>query len=194
MAVATLFAFAVATSSVADARSLAPPTGNRQGLALLAGVNRAYVRVPAVTISGRSGAFAFRFTVLLRSDVTVGEQYVGSGPGGTTKLVRQQGSPTFAREPGSACWRQLAASNPQALDDIGLRFPGQPHMRVEHPRRTRSGWLLPVVGDGGHTVLTIDAKSMLLRSITVAAGGRRVLERVSALRSRPILFTPQPRC
>jgi hypothetical protein len=191
---AALFAFAVATTSVADARPLAPPTGNRQGLALLARVNRAYVRVPAVTIWGHAGTFAFRFKVLLRSDVIVGEEYTGSGPGGTTELVRHQGSPTFAREPGSACWRQLGASNQQALEDIGLRFPDQPHMRVQQPRRTRSGWLLPVVGDGGQTVFTIDAKSMLLRSIKVASAGKQVLEHVSALRSAPILLTPQPHC
>jgi hypothetical protein len=191
---AAVFAFAVATASVADARPLGPPTGDRQGLALLARVNRAYVRVPAVTIWGHAGTFAFRFEVLLRSDVIVGEQYMGSGPGGTTELVRQQGSPTFAREPGSACWRRLAASDQQALDDIGLRFPDQPHMRVKQPRRMRGGWLLPAVGDGGQTVFTIDAKSMLLRSITVASAGKQVLERVSALRSAPILLTPQPHC
>jgi hypothetical protein len=67
-------------------------------------------------------------------------------------------------------------------------------MRLQRPRRTASGWLLPVVGDGGHTVFLIDAKSMLLRSITIANGGKRILERVSALRSAPILLTPHPRC
>ena len=191
---AILFAFAVATSSTAGARSLAPPSGNRQGLRLLARVNEAYVHVPAAALSGHAGAFAFRFTVVLRSGVVVAEQDVVSGPGGTTELVRRQGAPTFAREPGSTCWRRLAASDRQALEGVGLRFPDQPHMRLQRPRRTASGWLLPVVGDGGHTVFLIDAKSMLLRSITIANGGKRILERVSALRSAPILLTPHPRC
>lgn len=191
---AVLAVVAVATSSPISAGALAPPSGDRAGLALLARVNRAYARVPAVTIWGRSGIFAFRFEVVLRSGVIVAEQFVGSGPTGTTELVRNQGSPTFAREAGSACWRRLASADQQALDDIGLRFPDEPHMRVEAPRRTRGGWLLPVVGDGGRTVFVIDAKSTLLRSITIASSGKRVLEHVSSLRSVPILLTARPRC
>jgi hypothetical protein len=193
IAVSILCAFVVATPS-AGARSLAPPSGNQQGLRLLARVNQAYVHVPASALRGRAGAFAFRFTLVLRSGVIAAEQYVASGPGGTTELVRRPGAPTFAREPGSTCWRRLAASDQQALEGVGLRFPDQPHMRVQRPRRTASGWLLPVVGDGGHTVFLIDAKSMLLRSITIADGGRRIVERASALRSTPTLLTPQPRC
>jgi hypothetical protein len=193
-AVPILFAFLAGASSSAGARSLAPPTGNQQGLRLLARVHRAYAHVPAATLRGRVGAFAFRITLVLRSGVIVAEQYVSSGPGGTTELVRRPGAPTYAREPGSACWRPLAASDRQAITDVGIRFPDRPHMRVQRPRRTAGGWLLPAVGDGVQTVFLIDAKSLLLRSVTIAAPGRRVLERVSRLRSAPSLFTPQPRC
>ena len=191
--VAGLLALCAAVST-GTAQLLAPPTGDPLGLALLGRVHHAYVNVPAVTIRGGSGALTFRFTVVLRSGLAVAEQYVGTEPAGTTLLVARRGSPTFAREPGTSCWRQLMASDPQALEDIGLRFPDLPRMKLERPRRTAGGWLLPVVSDGGPFLFAIDRKSMLIRSITIGAGGKRVLERVGALRSVPRLLLPKPRC
>ena len=67
-------------------------------------------------------------------------------------------------------------------------------MKLERPRRTASGWLLPLVSDGGPFLFAIKGKSMLIRSITIGAGGKRVLERVGTLRSVPRLLVPKPRC
>jgi hypothetical protein len=191
--VAGLLALCAAVSN-GTAKLLAPPTGDPGGLALLARVHHAYVNVSAVTIWGDSGALSFRFTVVLRSGFALAEQYVGTEPTGRTMLVARRGSSTFAREPGTSCWRRLAASDPQALEDIGLRFPDLPRMKLERPRRTASGWLLPVVSDGAPFLLAIDGTSMLIRSITIGAGGKRVLERVGTLRSVPRLLLPKPRC
>jgi hypothetical protein len=184
--------------SVAVARSgaqpLAPPTGDAGGLTLLERVHQAYVGVPAVTLSGRAGSLSFRFTLLLHKGRGIAEQFVSSGPSGTTKLVARRGSPTFAREPGSSCWRPLAASDPQSFENIGLPFPDQPHMRLKAPRQTATEWLLPVVADGGPGTFAIDRKAMLIRSFTLTTHGIRIIEQARALHSAPTLLLPQPRC
>jgi hypothetical protein len=84
----------------------------------------------------------------------------------------------------------VAVSNPQTIDSIGLPFPDQPHMRVSSPRRTPTGWLLPVAGDGGPATFAIDGASLLIRSVTAA----RVVERARTLESRPTLPVPKPVC
>jgi hypothetical protein len=173
---------------------LAPPTGDARGLALLARVHRAYVSVPAVAVSGRAGSLSFRFTLVLSSGISIAEQFVGSGPSGTTTLVARRGSPTFAREPGSRCWRRLAASDPQSFENIGLAFPDQPRMHAGAPRRTPSGWLLPVVVEDDPGTFAIEGKTMLVRSLTISTHGSRILEHVVALRSVPTLLIPEPRC
>jgi hypothetical protein len=172
-----------------------PPYGDPAGLALLAHVHRAYVGVPAVAISGRTGSFSFRFTLVLRSGIGVAEQFVGRGATGTTLLVQRRRSPTFAREPGTSCWRALPAADPQSFENIGLRFPDQAGMRVGAPRRTSNGWLLPVSIDREPATFAIQGGSMLIRSITInAQQGRRLIEHVSILHSAPRLLTPEPRC
>jgi hypothetical protein len=188
-----LLALCLAVAASA-ARRLAPPTGDAGGLALLARVHRAYVGVPAVEVSGRVGSLSFRITLVLGSAIGIAEQFVGREPSGTTMLVAMRG-PTFAREPGSSCWRRLPASAPQSFGNIGLHFPDQPGMTVKAPRRTSAGWLLPVVIDGGPATFAIDGKSMLIRSITITAQqGSRIVEQVGALRSVPRLLVPEPRC
>jgi hypothetical protein len=183
------------TVATGTARPLAsPPTGDAKGLALLARVHRAYVRVPGVALSGRAGTLSFRFTLVLRSGIGVAEQFVGKAASGTTMLVAQRGSPTLAHEPGTHCWRQLAASDPQSFENIGLRFPDQPRMRVKAPQRKPGGWLLPVVDPDGPVTFAIDATSLLIRSVTLATPGQRVVEHVAVLRSAPRLLVPKPRC
>jgi hypothetical protein len=117
-----------------------------------------------------------------------------SGPNGTTTFVARRNAATFTRGLGSSCWRRVAVSNPQTIDSIGLPFPDQPHMRVSSPRRTRTGWLLPVAGDGGPVTFAIDGTSLLLGKITVVGPGARVVEHARTLESRPTLASPKPRC
>jgi len=194
-ALAGLSALAVVMAASAAPRP-APPTGDPAGLALLQRVHRTYVGTPAVAVSGQAGSLAFRFTLVLRSGVGVAEQFVGRTTSGTTTLVARRGSPTFAREPGSSCWRRLPASAPQSFENLGLHFPDQPGMIVKAPRRTASGWLLPVVIDGAPAALAIDGKSLLIHTISIGAAtpGTRVVEHVAVLRSAPKLFVPEPVC
>jgi hypothetical protein len=168
----------------------APPTGTPAGLALLARVHRAYVVVPGVTISLRTGPLVVHFTVALRSGIQTAEQVVLDAPNGMTTFVARRNASTFTRGPGSSCWRRVAVSNPQTIDSIGLPFPDQPHMHVGSPRQTSTGWLLPVAGDGGPATFAIDGASLLIRSVTSA----RVVEQARTLRSRPMLASPKPLC
>jgi hypothetical protein len=170
-----------------------PPTGDRDGLALLARIHHAYAGVPAVTVSGRTGTLLFRWTLVLRSGVGIAEEFVGQEPSKTTLLVASRGGSTFAREPGSPCWRALRSSDPQALDNLGLPFPDQPAMKVRAPQATSTGALLPVVVDGTPGTFSVD-HSFRLRLITVNASGHRILEHVTILRSVPELARPEPRC
>jgi hypothetical protein len=170
------------------------PTGDRAGLALLASVHRAYADVPGVAVSGRARSLGFRFSLVLRSGVVVGASFVGASGPAATALVTRRGGPTFAREPGSSCWRPLASSDPQAFGNLGLPFPDQPKTRVLAPRRTASGWLLPVVSDGQRGSFAV-ARSHRVRTITVALpSGSRVVEQVEALSAAPSLPNPEPRC
>ena len=123
-------------------------TGDRAGLALLDRVDRAYARVPAVIVSGRTGQLQFRFMLVLDSGVTVGEQFFAESPGGVTQLVFRRGGPTYAQNPGTSCWRALASSDPQAFQNVGLPFPDQGGMRVGAPRAVSGGWMLPVTAGG----------------------------------------------
>ena len=172
---------------------VAPPTGDRDGLALLVRIHHAYVSAPAVTVSGRSGMLLFHWTLVLRSGVGIAEEFVAHEPSKTTLLVAARGGPTCAREPGSPCWRALRSSDPQALDNLGLPFPDQPAMEVRAPQTTSTGALLPIVVDREPGRLSVDHSSHV-RLITVNAGGRRILEHVTVPRLVPKFARPEPRC
>ena len=171
-----------------------PPSGDPRGLALLERVHRAYAGVAAVAVSGSTGALSFRFTLDLSSGIVAGEQFVGREPSKVTVLVARRGGPTFAREPGTSCWRALRRSDPQAFENIGLHFPDQPAMSVRAPRATATGWLLPVVIAGGPGTLAIDRNPARVRSITVGTGGTAIVEHVTILKSVPRLSGAEPRC
>jgi hypothetical protein len=187
-------------SAIAAAAGGSPPTGNAQGLALLARVHRAYERVPAVETSARFRGMNARFTLLLRNGVAVGEEFVGVSSSGTTILVARGSGPTYAREPGSRCWRRLATADQQALEDVGLRFPDGYKTVVKAPTRAGSVWLLPVhtegrsPGEGGSFLVHVDSKTMLVESETGRVGGQPLTNRVTALRRPPALPSPQPSC
>jgi hypothetical protein len=188
----TRIAAGAATAALVSSSATAA-TGDRAGLALLDRVHRAYAHVPAVTVSGRTGPLSFSWTLVLDSGVTVGEQFVAEGPGGVAQLVVRRGGPTYARDPGSSCWRALPSSDQRSFENVGLPFPDQAHMRVRTPRAVSGGWLLPVVADGDPGTFSVD-RSSRVKSITVVASGRRIFERVTALQSAPALTSPDPRC
>jgi hypothetical protein len=184
----------------ASAAAGGSPTGNAQGLALLARVHRAYERVPAIMTTARFGAVTTRFTLLLRDGVAVSEEYVGKTPTGTTTLVANGSGPTYAREPGTNCWRRLLATDSQSLEDIGLRFPDAFKTIVGAPTRSGSDWLLPVrtenrsPGEGGSGTMHIDATTMLVNNETVRLHGQTLTDHIQALTHQPHLPSPQPTC
>ena len=187
------FAGATLAFCAVTAAGAAPPTGNPKGLALLERVHRAYRTVPAVGISLRLGGASFDYKLALRSGIGVAGQVVRRDPSGTTTLVARWGGPTWVRDPGRSCWRRLAASDSQAITGLGQRFPDQLLTRVNAPRRTATGWRLPVSANGEPAVFVIDRKS-LIRSIVVTTPQTRYVEKVSVLRPSPKLAYPTRRC
>jgi hypothetical protein len=192
VSVLTRIGTGVAATALVSSSAIAA-TGDRAGLALLDRVHRAYAQVPGVSVSGQAGQLAFRWTLVLDSGITVGEQFVAEGPGGVSQLVVRRSGPTYARDPGSSCWRALRRSDQRSFDNIGLPFPDQAGMRVEAPRAAAGTRLLPVVVAGDPGTFSLDGSSRV-RSITVVTGGRRIFERVTTLRSAPALTSPDPRC
>jgi uncharacterized protein YaiE (UPF0345 family) len=173
--------------------SAAPPRGNTQGLALLSRVHRAYMSVPAVSVTARIGSRPSRFTIILRSGIVTAEQFVYGTGADALMLVASGSATTYRRQPGSSCWQKVPAA--QSLDAIGLPFPDSAHMNVGKPEHTTSGWLLPVSGDGGPSTFAIAGTTFRLRSITVRSPGTpAIVEQVSVLRVAPRLDTASPRC
>jgi hypothetical protein len=96
---------------------------------------------------------------------------------------------------GAAGWRLVPASDPQALTDIGDRFPPYPKGAVvKVPRRTQNGWSLRVAANGKSSTFAIDRKTFLVRSITAREAGQHLEEHISNLASTPNLPSPRPRC
>jgi hypothetical protein len=156
-------------------------------------VQRAYARFPAVVTTGRVGAISFRTTSLLNRGVIVAASFLGTSGSGTTMLVAPPGSPTFARDPGTACWRPARASDGQLL--IGERFPPYPKGAVvKAPRRTHNGWLVRVAASGNSFTYAIDGKTLLVPSIAAREGRQHFEERNRTLASAPTLPSPRPRC
>jgi hypothetical protein len=176
------------------------PTTQKQGVALLRRVHAAYKRVPAVETRGRLGRERVRITLLLSGGRTVAEEFFGTDPRGTTVLVAHGDSPTYAREPGTSCWRLVSRGNSQFLQDVGRRFPDTSRMQPKAPRRIGSTWVLPVVvrdrsSDKEHALtLRIDASTMLVRSESTRVNGSPVTVHVKTLTRQPKLATPRPTC
>jgi hypothetical protein len=138
--------------------------------------------------------------LLLREGVATAEEFVGVTAGGTTILVARGSGPTYAREPGTTCWRRLAPTAQQSLEDVGVRFPDSYKTVVGAPTRAGSVWLMPVhtegrfPGEGGSFTMHIDAKTMLIENQTGRVSGQRLTELVLALTRQPSLPVPQPLC
>ena len=192
---ASVLCVAASVIGVAASVSGAAPTprGNTQGLALLSRVHRAYMSVPAVSVTARLGSRPSRFTVILRSGVVTAEQFAFGSGADALILVASGSTTTYGRQPGSSCWRKVPAM--QSLDAIGLPFPDSRHMSVGKPERTARGWLLPATGDGGRYTFAIAGTTHRLRSITVRTPGTpAIVEQVSVLHAAPRLANASPRC
>jgi hypothetical protein len=171
------------------------PRGNAAGLALLARVEKAYRRVPAVVMNGDAGSLHVRFTLLLRRGVAVAEEFAGGAGSGTTTLVRRGSGPTWVRDPGATCWRSVARHASQDLDDVGLPFPDTSGGIVGRPTRRGSLWLLPLRSkDGGSYSIHIAARNLHIVAETGLTSGRRFTELVLTLTRRPPLPVPRPTC
>lgn len=183
----------------ATAPAVKPASGGAtSGQALLARARLAFAHVPAITTTlsiGNKGWDQFRS--VLRNDRIVAEAFVGKAQDGqTTELVVRAGSPTYAHEPGTKCWRPLAASSPQSISDIGTQFPPAlpAGANVEPTLPTRGGWLVPVQVGRDNTMFTIDARTHLVTSVLSSSGAIRVGGDVQTLSSVPALPQPEPRC
>ena len=187
-------AVVVALACAAAASAAKPPSGDPKGLALLGRVHGAYRGVPGVTSRLRLGTTSFATTIILRSGVVVGEQLVVQTPTGTTTTVAHGSGPTYAREAGKSCWRALARSDQQSFDDLGMRFPDEPGLRVHAPRSAGTTWKLDVVAGGQPATFVIDKKSLRVRSVTFSSNGGTFTESVRTLKSAPKVAVPAPRC
>jgi len=193
---APLLRYANGESIAAPGTVFSPPS-DLSGLTLLRRAQRAYARIPAVEITATVEDTSVRLTDILQADEAVAEEgLVQSRRTGTTTLVAPAGLPTFERAPGTSCWRTLARTSPQALDDVGQHFPPSPASQsaVQSPRRTRDGWLVGVGASGQIATYEIDAKTYLVRTIDAGAGSAHVSEDVHAVGAPPKLAVPEPRC
>jgi len=171
-----------------------PPSGDPKGLALLGRVHGAYRNVPGITSHLRLGTTSFATTIVLRSGVVVGEQLAVQTPTGTTTTVARGSGPTYARDAGKTCWRRLSASDQQAFDDLGMRFPDEPGLRVKAPRSAGTTWKLDVLASNQPATFVIDKRSLRVKSVTFSNNGSTFTEAVRTLKSAPKLAVPALLC
>jgi hypothetical protein len=171
----------------------AAPSSDPRGLALLASVQKAYVRIPGVEITVTSLG---RTELALRSGVVIAEELIGANPSGKWIYVARRATATYLRAPGKLCWRRSAGVS---LNGVGLQFPGA-YRAVQAPRPVTGGWSLRATTKSGAAAgmtvtLVIRSPSHLLRSIvTEAPHGKQVVERVRNLAAAPRILTPRPHC
>jgi hypothetical protein len=184
--IVALAGFLVTAGTPAVASS---PIGDVQGRALLARVHDAYAHLGGVEMSVISrttrGSSSGRFLVELRRGVDVAEEFIGPASSGT-EIVEMRGGPTYVREAARKCWRPIAASDPRTLVDVGLPYPySNLPSKAMAPRQLAAGWLLQTENRENFWFLatqttyhpiakrfinyTIDAKTLLIRSISMQA-------------------------
>jgi hypothetical protein len=171
---------------------------NAQGVALVAQVNDAYKHLPGATLTIHVGVSSEVFTQVLRNGVVVAEQFEGASSAGTTMLVAPHGTPTYAKEPKTSCWRVLTKSDSQTLDDVGHAFLSvlatQKGVTVGSPHSTKDGWTLTLSHDGISLTLTI-SKASLVEAMTATKAGEPVEHiAVNNLTHVPSLLVPRPLC
>lgn len=170
---------------------------NPAGAALLARVVGAYEHVPAAVLVERSGSTTLTFTQILKHNTVVSELLVARAAGATTVLVVRHGPPTYAKEPGTSCWRVLPKSSGQNLTDVGRPFLTHlftlAGLAIDAPRRTSTGWVL-TVSQAGATLHLAITRSLLLRRMIGTQSGQRVDMDIENRATVPGLPTTTPRC
>lgn len=163
------------------------------GALLMRRVQKAYARVPGLITAIRGGGVDAQFTEVLQHGVVVSEGYVGSANAGMTKLVSTNGSPTYAEEPGTSCWRRLARSAPQTLTDIGHPLLYMPGATIIRSQAVANGWVLRLSQNGTTARINV-SKRFLVQTVTVTHGEQRAVETFITLAKAPKLPNPHPRC
>ncbi|MGD0981914.1 MAG: hypothetical protein ABR946_10620 [Solirubrobacteraceae bacterium] len=199
---ALLACLVVGISSGAAAKAVvsprkAAPGSDARGLALLAAIDNAYTRVAGVEVRiTLRGKQLGSFTDTLRGGSVVAEQFVAKSSVGTTMLVAPHGSPTFAREPGTSCWRILLPASPQALSDVGHPFLVFAKDTVVHrPTPVANGLeSLDLVEGTTSVALTVEAKTLLVARMDARMGSEVAEDSVTNLSAAPKLLIPRPLC
>ena len=188
----------VGISSAASAAAKETASGSdAQGLALLAAIDNAYTRVAGVDVRIRlRGKPLGSFTDSLRAGGVVAEQFVSTGGSGTTMLVAQHGSPTYAREAGSSCWQTLLPASPQTLSDVGHPFlVFAKGTIVQRPTLLANGLESLELGEGKTSItLTVERKTLLVQRMDARQGGELAEDYVTNLSAAPRLLVPRPLC
>jgi hypothetical protein len=136
------------------------------------------------------------FTDSLRGGAVVAEQFVSTGGSGTTKLVAPHGSPTYAREADTSCWRILVPASPQTLSDVGHPFLAfAKGTIVQRPKSLANGLESLELGEGKTSItLTVERKTLLVQRMDARQGGEVAEDYVTNLSAVPRLLVPRPLC
>jgi hypothetical protein len=167
----------------------ARPSASTQGAALLRRIEQAYTEVPGVIVRSSFG----RFTEVLSHAKVVSESFSATDSDGTTRLVAINGSPTYAEEAGTGCWRALARSASQTLDGTGHRLLYGFGTKVTRTQSTATGWTVTLISDGSTDLVTVN-KALLVQAVTLKKGKQRLEETFTTLLRAPALPKPKPRC
>ncbi|MBV8429603.1 MAG: hypothetical protein JO244_00450 [Solirubrobacterales bacterium] len=171
------------------------PQDNPFGVALIKRSEKAYARIPGVSLAGRVGAVSLHFVMVLHDGRVVAESFTGHQDTQTTQLVAPHGAVTFVRAPGSGCWKGLPASAPQALSDVSHRFPYfDPQAQILVPQQVASGWAVNAAEKGQLEAFVLGARSYLVRTAVAVKAGVRLTMPVQNLSQAPQLPLPEPRC
>jgi hypothetical protein len=191
-----LAAFVVCAPVAIAAPAGAPGfSGDRDAVALVARANRSYVRIPAVRIDAVVSGTSFRFTLFLRNGVTWAEQARVRTDNGEINIVGTIDGGSFVKDAGASCWRFVAKSDPQAMEDLGdpvLAGPG----RLGRPRRAIAGTIeIMATQRGGERMkIVLDRRTLTVRRVTYLSARGNMTARFTTLRQAPTLPRAQPRC
>ncbi len=188
-------AFAVCAPVAIAAPAGAPGfSGDREALGLVARANRSYARIPAVRIDAVVSDATFRFTLFLRNGVTWAEQARVRTDEGEVNIVGTIGGGSFVKDAGASCWRFVAKSDPQAMEDLGdpvLAGPG----RLGRPRTIAGTIEIIATQRGGERMkIVLDRRALTVRRVTYLSAGGNMTAHFTTLRRAPTLPRAQPRC
>lgn len=127
-------------------------SGSRVGIALLARVHASYRTVPGVFLRAAYGGRSLQYTVTLQHGYVLAESWTKRDSAGVLLLYARHGGPTYAKVPGTNCWRAVSGSSPLTVNGaLGDPFPvpsGSRTIKVGPPRRSGRTLTLPLSGQG----------------------------------------------